>query len=96
MTLMPWYWSQLPRTDEIDPVIDLLAKEAAGYLGGLDERPVRHPDVGDKATFADVVARWARLPVVAVREIIDSKKERIAVSEANNSLMSFCLPCSFL
>ena len=33
----------MPRTDEIDPVIDLLAKEAGSYLGGLDDRPVRHP-----------------------------------------------------
>jgi hypothetical protein len=32
-------------------------------------RPVRHPDVGDKATFADVVARWARHDGEHVRQI---------------------------
>lgn len=30
-----------PRTDEIDPVIAMLAKEASTYLGALDELPVR-------------------------------------------------------
>jgi glutamate/tyrosine decarboxylase-like PLP-dependent enzyme len=30
-----------PRTDEIDPVIAMLAKEASAYLGALDELPVR-------------------------------------------------------
>ena len=44
----------VPRTDEIDPVIDLLAKEAAGYLGGLDDRPVRHPDAESVAARFDV------------------------------------------
>ncbi|MCE9635942.1 MAG: DinB family protein [Planctomycetes bacterium] len=32
-------------------------------------RPVRHPDVGEKATFADVVARWARHDGEHVRQI---------------------------
>ena len=32
-------------------------------------RPVRHPDVGDKATFADVIARWARHDGEHVRQI---------------------------
>ena len=33
------------------------------------QRPVRHPDVGEKATFADVVARWARHDGEHVRQI---------------------------
>ena len=32
-------------------------------------RPVRHPDIGEKATFADVVARWARHDGEHLRQI---------------------------
>jgi len=42
-----------PHTDEIDPVIELLAREAAGYLGGLDDRPVRHNDAESVAATFD-------------------------------------------
>jgi len=42
-----------PRTDEIDPVIALLAKEAATYLGALDDLPVRDPAVESVAASFD-------------------------------------------
>jgi glutamate/tyrosine decarboxylase-like PLP-dependent enzyme len=38
-----------PRPDEIPHVIDLVAKHAAGYLDGIDERPVRGGDADDVA-----------------------------------------------
>ena len=38
-----------PGREEIDPVIALLAKEAASYLGDLDERMARLPDVEEHA-----------------------------------------------
>lgn len=32
-------------------------------------RPVRHPDLGDKSTFADVVGRWSRHDAEHIRQI---------------------------
>lgn len=32
-------------------------------------RPVRHPDLGDKSTFADVVNRWSRHDAEHIRQI---------------------------
>ncbi|MGZ8583595.1 MAG: pyridoxal phosphate-dependent decarboxylase family protein [Actinomycetota bacterium] len=43
----------VPRPDEIDPVISLLAKEGADYLAGLDDRPVRLLDVERRAAAFD-------------------------------------------
>ncbi|MEZ0236093.1 MAG: aspartate aminotransferase family protein [Actinomycetota bacterium] len=45
--------STAPRTDEIDPVIALLAKEAATYLGALDELRVRDAAVESVAASFD-------------------------------------------
>jgi len=42
-----------PRPDEIDPVISLLGKEGVDYLAGLDDRPVRVPDVEERAAAFD-------------------------------------------
>lgn len=50
-----------------------LREENCSLVAGTAEpewqRPVRHPDVGDKATFADVVARWSRHDGEHVRQI---------------------------
>jgi glutamate/tyrosine decarboxylase-like PLP-dependent enzyme len=62
----------VPCTDEIEPVIDLLAKEAAGYLGGLDERPVRHPDAESVAARFDVpLPERGEGAEAALRELLD-------------------------
>ena len=45
--------STAPRTDEIDPVIALLAKEAATYLGALDDLRVRDAAVESVAASFD-------------------------------------------
>jgi glutamate/tyrosine decarboxylase-like PLP-dependent enzyme len=62
----------VPRTDEIDPVIDLLAKEAAGYLEGLDEQPVRHPDAESVAARFDIaLPERGEGAESALRELLD-------------------------
>ncbi len=38
-----------PSRDEIADVLDLIAREAREYLEGVDERPLRPPDVDDRA-----------------------------------------------
>lgn len=44
-------------------------------------RPVRHPDLGDKSTFADVVARWSKHDGEHLRQIdilARNSRERLA------------------
>jgi hypothetical protein len=43
----------IPRIDELDPVIALLAKEGPEYLARLDDRPVRAADVEERAAAFD-------------------------------------------
>lgn len=50
-----------------------LRRENAAIVEATSEaewrRPVRHPDLGDKSTFADVVGRWSRHDADHLRQI---------------------------
>ncbi|MGZ8629430.1 MAG: pyridoxal phosphate-dependent decarboxylase family protein [Actinomycetota bacterium] len=60
-----------PHPDEIDPVIALLAKEGAGYIGSLDDRPVRVSDVEERAaTFDRPLPERGEGAEQAVRELL--------------------------
>jgi glutamate/tyrosine decarboxylase-like PLP-dependent enzyme len=62
----------IPRSDEIDPVIALLAKEGADYLAGLDDRRVRLPDVEERAAAFDrPVPERGEGAEQALRELLD-------------------------
>lgn len=61
----------VPNVDEIEPVIALLAKEAAGYLADLDERPVRSA-VADEvaASFDSALPERGEGADLALRELV--------------------------
>ena len=62
----------IPRIDELDPVIALLAKEGAEYLARLDDRPVRAADAEERAAaFDGSLPELGEGAEQALRELLD-------------------------
>jgi glutamate/tyrosine decarboxylase-like PLP-dependent enzyme len=62
----------IPRVDELDPVITLLAKEGPEYLARLDDRPVRAADAEERAAaFDGQLPERGEGAEQALRELLD-------------------------
>ena len=60
-----------PSPDEIPQVIDLIAKQAIGYLEGIDDRPVRGRDADDVAlSFGGPLPESGTGAVAALEELV--------------------------
>lgn len=60
-----------PSHDEIPAVIELMAREAAGYLDGIDDRPVRAPEADETAlAFGGPLPERGVGAVAAIEELL--------------------------